>query len=325
MPQWKFSKLTSDHPQQTKMNALHIETPLLESRALHTPEGRSVWLKCDNMQPTGSFKIRGIGLACKEYMARGAKQFITSSGGNAGIAAAYAGRCLSVPVKVVVPETTSALARQLIQQEAAELIVTGDTWHEANEAALSMLGDEDAFIHPFDDPLLWRGHATVIDEVKASGLTPDAVVLSVGGGGLLCGIIEGLERNDWLDIPVFAVETHGADSLSQSLQANQRITLPAITSLATSLGAKQVSERAFELSQQHAVQSLLVSDQAAVRACHRLMSEQRFMVEPACGASLAVLYDQAPELSAYRSILVIVCGGATMSLEQLNRWLAVHE
>ncbi|WP_395377374.1 pyridoxal-phosphate dependent enzyme [Marinicella sp. W31] len=302
------------------MNALHIETPLLESRALEMAEDSSVWLKCDNMQPTGSFKIRGIGLACKEYLARGAQQFITSSGGNAGIAVAYAGRCLSVPVKVVVPETTSALARRLIQQEAAELIVIGDSWYEANEAALAMQGADDAFIHPFDDPLLWRGHATVIDEVKASGVTPDAVVLSVGGGGLLCGVIEGLERNDWSDIPVFAVETQGADSLAQSLQAQKRVTLPAITSVATSLGAKQIGEKAFELSQQYAVQSLLVSDQAAVQACHRLLTEQRFLVEPACGASMAVLYDQAPELLAYKSILVIVCGGATMSLEQLNNW-----
>jgi len=303
------------------MNPLHIETPLIESRAFSTTEGRSVWLKCDNMQPTGSFKIRGIGLACKEYMARGAKQFITSSGGNAGIAVAYAGRCLSVPVKVVVPETTTAQARALIQQEAAELIVTGDSWQEANEVALAMRSVEDAFIHPFDDPLLWRGHATVIDEVKAAGIVPDAVVLSVGGGGLLCGVIEGLQRNDWSDIPVFAVETHGADSLAQSLQAQQRISLPEISSIATSLGAKQVSEQAFELSQQHNVQSLLVSDQAAVQACQRLLSDQRILVEPACGASLAVLYDQAPQLSDCRSVLVIVCGGATMTIQQLVDWL----
>ena len=93
------------------MKPLHIETPLFESRPLSIQAGRSVWLKFDALQPPGSFKIRGIGHACQEYVRRGAKRLISSSGGNAGIAVAYAGRHLSVPVLIVVPETTSELAR----------------------------------------------------------------------------------------------------------------------------------------------------------------------------------------------------------------------
>ena len=304
------------------MNPLHIETPLIESASLKTASGGSVWLKCDNMQPTGSFKIRGIGLACKEYLAQGAQQFITSSGGNAGIAVAYAGRRLSVPVKVFVPTTTTEQAQHLIRQQQAEVIVVGDSWQEANEAALDMRSPEAAFIHPFDDPLLWRGHATVIDEIKTSGLVPDAVVFSVGGGGLLCGVMEGLQRNDWSHIPVYAVETKGADSLAQSVRENKRISLPGITSIATSLGAKQICEQAFVMMQQHDIHSLVVSDKTALNACQDLLHDHRILVEPACGASLAVLYNQAPELADFKSILAIVCGGATMTLEQMNLWLA---
>ena len=85
------------------MKPLHIETPFFESRALTIGAGRTVWIKLEAMQPPGSFKIRGIGLACQEYVRRGAERFISSSSGNAGIAVAYAGRHLSVPVVVVRP------------------------------------------------------------------------------------------------------------------------------------------------------------------------------------------------------------------------------
>ena len=283
-------------------------------------DGQQVWLKMEALQPPGSFKIRGVGHACEQYMRRGAKRFISSSGGNAGIAAAYAGRQLDVPVLVVVPETTSERARELIRQEQAEVIVFGASFQEANAMAQSLVGPDDAFIHPFNDPLLWEGHSTMIDEVARSALVPDVVVLSVGGGGLLCGVIEGLQRNGWGHVPVIAVETEGADSLSQALAANQRIELPGITSIATSLGARQVSEQAFALAAQHPVISVVVTDKQAVGACLRFIDDQQVVVEPACGASLAVVYAGAPELAGHKNVLLIVCGGVTATVAQLEKW-----
>ncbi len=306
--------------QAAQMTTLHIETPLIESRAMSTHSGRRVWLKMDALQPPGSFKIRGMGLACEAYVRRGAKRFICSSGGNAGIAVAYAGRCLGVPVVVVVPESSSERARALIRQEGAELVVHGPSWQEANALALSMVTPTDAFLHPFDDPLLWRGHASMIDEVAKAGVKPDVVVLSVGGGGLLCGVVEGLHRNGWKDVPVLAVETQGADSFAQSLQAGHRIELPAISSIATSLGARKVCEQAFAWSKEHRILSEVVSDKAAVSACLRFIDDHRVVVEPACGAALAAVYDRAPALDSFQSVLVIVCGGVTASLEQLQGW-----
>jgi|APSaa5957512622_1039677.scaffolds.fasta_scaffold01349_12 L-serine/L-threonine ammonia-lyase len=115
------------------MKTLHIETPFFESRALTIGSNRIVWLKLEAMQPPGSFKIRGIGFACQECFHRGAKRFISSSDGNAGIA-----------VVVVVPETTTDRAKALIQQEGAELVVHGSSWQEANALALSMIKESDA-------------------------------------------------------------------------------------------------------------------------------------------------------------------------------------
>lgn len=302
------------------MKQLHIETPFFESRPLTLQAGRTVWLKLEAVQPTGSFKVRGIGLACQEYFRRGARRFISSSGGNAGIAVAYAGRRLCVPVVVVVPETTTERAKALIHQEGAEVMVHGSSWQEANSLALSIVTENDAFLHPFDDPLLWQGHATMIDEVVRTGAKPDAIVLSVGGGGMLCGVVEGLQRNDWTDVPVVAVETAGAESYSQSLKAGSRVELAAISSIATSLGARQVCEQSFILSTEHPIRSVVVSDRAAVTACNKFLDDHRLVTEPACGASLAMVYDQRVELKEFKKILVIVCGGVTATVEQLQQW-----
>ncbi len=299
---------------------LHIETPLLQSRPLSAASRKSVWLKMEALQPTGSFKIRGVGLACAEYARRGATRFISSSGGNAGIAVAYAGRQLRIPVTIVVPETTSEHAKSLIRLERGEVIVHGASWQEANTLAQSMIDERAAFIHPFDDPLLWRGHASMIEEVTRAGVKPDAIVLSVGGGGLLCGVVEGLRRSGMENVPVIAVETAGADSFAQSLAAGQRISLAGITSIATSLGARQVCEQAFRWPMAHPVSSAVVSDEASVFACRRFLDEHRVLVEPACGASLAFVYERGAQLESVGTLLVIVCGGATATHDQLQAW-----
>lgn len=300
---------------------LHIKTPLVESRPLSVATHRSVWLKLEALQPPGSFKIRGIGHACKTYLARGAQRFVSSSGGNAGLAVAYAGRLLGVPVTVVVPKTTTDRAKELLSLEGAEVIVHGVTWQEANEFAQSLLSTTDAFIHPFDDPLLWQGHATMIDEVAATGNKPDAILLSVGGGGLLSGVVEGLHRNGWNHIPVFAVETEGTASFYAAVNAGHSIELERISGIATSFGAKRVCEQALKCVKEHPIYNIVVSDQSALAACEHFLADHRILVEPACGASITPLYEHSPALEGYNNILVIVCGGATATIDQIREWI----
>lgn len=301
-------------------NNLHIETPLIESIPLARKVNGKVWLKMEALQPSGSFKLRGIGNACQKYLAKGAKQFISSSGGNAGIAVAYSGRKLGVPVTVIVPESTTERAIEAIRQENAEVIIKGKTWQEAHGYSLDLTDSECIYIHPFDDPLLWTGHATIIDEVSRSGVFPDVVVLSVGGGGLLCGIIEGLNRNEMLNVPILAVETNGADSLAASLEAGRLTELQDIKSIATSLGAKKVAQAAYEWCHKHELLNHVVSDKAAVDACLQFSIDHRLLVEPACGASLAMLYDPIEFLMDKENVLVIVCGGAGVTISQIEAW-----
>ncbi|CCE98100.1 putative L-serine ammonia-lyase [Sinorhizobium fredii HH103] len=302
--------------------ALHLETPLLESRPLSLATGRSVWLKMDALQPPGSFKIRGIGAACEHHVRNGKRRFVSSSGGNAGIAVAYAGRRLSVPVSVFVPETTTERAKSLIRQEGAEVFVHGASWQDANERALAAVDAETAFIHPFDDPILWAGHATIIDEVVRAGLSLDAVVLSVGGGGLLSGVAEGLARNGLQDIPIIAAETEGTGSLAASIKAGKLVELPSVSGIATSLGARKVCERAFEIARTRPVESVVVDDRSALEACTRFLDDHRVVVEPACGAALAVAYSHFDRLAQHQRVLIVVCGGATSPVSQLQAWQA---
>lgn len=301
---------------------LHIDTPLIQSRRLSLLADKAVWLKFEALQPSGSFKLRGVGAACEEYARQGKTRFVSSSGGNAGLAVAYAGRRLDIPVTVVIPETTPILAKTLLEQEGATVIVHGASWLQANELAQSMLDPSTAFLHPFDNPLMWTGHATLIDEVVRANVAFDSVVLSVGGGGLLSGVVEGLERNGLGKIPVIAVETAGADSFSQALQAGAPVALPAITSVATSLGANKVAENAFKVAQTHDIRSTVVSDLEALDACESFLHDHRLVVEPACGASLSVIYspNRRERLAGFKSPLVVVCGGATAPLEKIREW-----
>jgi L-serine/L-threonine ammonia-lyase len=311
------------YPEGDFMKPLHINTPLLESSAISKKTGHQIFLKMEALQSTGSFKIRGIGHLCLQLVRNGACRFVTSSAGNAGLAVAYAGHKLNIPVTVVVWNTVSEMTCEKLRREGAEIVVHGNDWMEANNFAQSLCKEKDvSFVHPFDHPLLWEGHASLIHEVKAVGIKPDAVVVAVGGGGLLCGVIQGLHEVGWSNVPVFTAETSGAASFAESVKAGKLITLDKIDTIALSLGARRVAEQAFEWTQKHPVIPLVVNDAQAVNAIFQFADDQRILVEPACGAALAVVYDKNPELMNYEKILIVVCGGCSVNLDLLEKWKA---
>ena len=298
---------------------LYVKTPLID---LNLDRGKTVCCKMEAYQPSGSFKLRGIENLMRCAISEGAEKFVSSSGGNAGLSAAYAGRKLAAKVTVVVPETTPSFIVKRLEGEGARAIVHGESWDESHTYALSLMERENAaYVPPFDHPKLWEGHATIVDELKEQcGVQPDLIVLSVGGGGLLCGVVEGLARNGWEDTPILAVETEGAASLYKSVEADTLITLDKIDSIATSLGAKRVAQQALAYAKEYNVIPYLVTDEAAMRSCARFADASRTLVEPACGASLSVLYDDPRITDTYRNIVVIVCGGAIVNLKKITEW-----
>jgi len=307
---------------------LHHHTPLLAHLPLSRALKKSVWLKMENCQPSGSFKMRGLGLMCQRAAARGAKHFVCPSGGNAGFAAAMAGVALGIPTTILVPETTSEQVREAIRAIGAELLVIGAVWDESNMAALAMCRAENAvYIPPFDHPDIWDGNATLIDEAVtqlenqfATKSQFDVVICSVGGGGLLAGVVQGLKRNGLLTVPVIAVETEGAASLNAAVQAGELVTLAGINTIATTLGSKRVAQRALDVTREHPVFSITVTDRQATDACVRFADEMRALVEPACGAALAVAYQKMAVLQPYKNPLIVVCGGIAVDLDRIFAW-----
>jgi len=281
--------------------------------------GREIFLKMEALQPAGSFKLRGIGQLCEEKAKEGKERFIAPSGGNAGYAAAWAARELGLSIVVVVPVTTSEEAKNSIKALGGEVLVQGSNWNEANELALSMVAEDErsAYIHPYDDPIMWNGHGTMIDEALRQGPRPDAIVLSVGGGGLLSGVVEGMDRNGWKDIPIVACETEGTACCAKTLEAGKIVELDAITSVATSLGARSVTPHILDIMRTHHIRSFVGTDRSAVSACRRFLDDHRLLVEPACGIGLAAVYENAPALEDAEKVLVIVCGGIGISSAKL--------
>lgn len=293
------------------MQLLHIQTPLIESQYLKNKLNKRIYFKLECMQPPGSFKLRGISTLCQEELQRGAKAFVASSGGNAGIAVAYCGMKLDVPTTVFIPSSSDPIYIDAIKLYGAKVIVAGKVWDEAHQAALNFAKQHQAaYIPPFDHPTLWHGHASMITETIQQGLSkPDAVILSVGGGGLACGVLEGMYLRGWEDVPLIAVETKGSDAFAQSVKANKLVTLETITSKATSLGAKRVALKLIDWSKIHKIENIIVSDEEAEQACFNFAHEQRILVELSSGAALSLVYNDHPILYKTQSILVIVCGG----------------
>lgn len=304
------------------MTKFFLKTPLLESKELSGILKGQVYLKVEAVQPSGSFKNRGIGYLCSHYAkTNNVKSFISSSGGNAGLAVAYAGRLLQIPVKVVVPKSSLQHMVEKIEKEEAKVIVHGEDWNAADDFAKELSKQPNAFyIPPFDHPLIWRGHASIIHEIHQDGLQPDAIVVAVGGGGLFCGIIQGLQEVGWQGIPVFTAETEGAASLAWSIETGKLISLDSIKTIATSLGAKRVAKQAFDYAQSHPVFPKVVSDRHALNAVMQFTDHHRLLVEPACGAALALIYERIIDPSQYKRVLVVVCGGSGVTQKLLQEW-----
>ncbi|XP_012736727.2 L-serine dehydratase/L-threonine deaminase [Fundulus heteroclitus] len=309
---------------------LHVATPVRHSLALTKAAGTSVYLKLDSSQPTGSFKIRGIGHLCKTWAERGCERFVCCSGGNAGMAAAYSARQLGIPATIVVPSVTPRQTVERLKDEGADVVVHGKALNESIEYGQQLVANNPGWIYvsPFDNPLIWEGHTSLVKELEQDlKEKPGAVVLSVGGGGLLNGVVEGLRRAGWADVPIVAMETVGAHSLNAAVEAGELVTLPAITSVATTLGLVRVSAQTMKLVDEHTVFSQVVTDQEAVRAVELFLDDEKILVEPACGAALAAVYsDVIKRLQAEGKlarplgpVVVIVCGGNNISMEQLQR------
>ncbi|XP_059490604.1 serine dehydratase-like [Neocloeon triangulifer] len=307
---------------------IFIETPLIYSNKLSKLVGGDIYLKLENDQPSGAFKLRGNGYHSQKEVERGCKRLITASGGNTGMAVTRAGQVLGVPVTVFIPKSTPQMVIDVLREQGAEVTVHGDNFGMANDRALEEAKKPGcSYIHPYIHPETWQGHSTMVDEIAkqlGQGVRPGCFIVSVGGGGLAKGVLTGIERHGWADVPVIGVETEGADCLRKALEAGKPVELAEITSIAVTLGAKMILTELFDELPKFNFIPHVVTDKQAVQSCVRFADDHRILVEPSCGAALSVIYfDLLKELipkGIKGPIVVIVCGGSGVSLTLLQKW-----
>jgi len=281
---------------------MYKPTPLIKEER----NGSTIYYKMEIDQPSESFKIRGMSKLIQTKSANGTDKFVSSSGGNAGYSAAMVCDGLKRPITVVLPRNTKRTALEKIKTTKADIIIHGNDWQEAHSHATILAEEQGAhLIHPFDDPLLWEGHSTLIEEC-ADIDAPDAIVVSVGGGGLYIGVTEGMKKLGW-DSAIYACETTGAASMADCIISGKHVELNSITTIASSLGARKIADEAFRRLSEFMTIPHVVDDMSTIKACESFKRSYNRNPEPACGAALSGI-DRALK-DGHKSVLVIVCGG----------------
>jgi len=286
-------------------------TPSVPFKPLRQSLPYDIWLKLENLQVTGSFKPRGaVNRALSLDPQELSRGLLTASGGNHGLGVAYAGSLLSVPVTVYVPEKASQARRDRLARRGAEVIVYGRDWDDAYAAALRDHEQSGrTLIHPFNDPFVIAGQGTVgVELIRDTGVAFDAVVVAIGGGGLIAGVslaVKSMSPNT----RVIGVEPTGAASMLASLTAGRLVELQEMRSIADTLSARRVGELTLELTQRCVDELVLVDDPAMIRATRFLWEEFNLLVEPSAAAALAALIERRFELQEGSRVALIVCGG----------------
>ena len=317
-----FSIPELEHLQEAQARisgSLH-RTPAVSSRALSERVGRTVILKCENLQKTGSFKVRGALNSILELddVTRG-RGVVAASAGNHAQAVAWAAARAGVSATVVMPGNALSTKVRASEGYGAEVILQG-TVFEAFDVALEVAQDRGlTFLHPFDDPLIVAGQGTlgleVLDDV------PDAatVVVPVGGGGLISGVALAV-ANLAPVARVYGVEPHGACAMRKSLDKGEAIRLESIDTVADGLGAPMAGELTYEVVRRHVEDVVLVNDDEIREAMAFLLARTKLLVEPAGAAGVAALLAGRIPLAA--GPVVAILSGGNVDLDRLADLLA---
>ena len=276
-----------------------------------------VLLKLEMLQHTGSFKARGAFNRLLHAAELGALDpavgVVVASGGNAGLANAYAAAQLGVPATVFVPETAPAVKVALLEQYGARVVLAGQEYATAYDAAQLEVATTGAlYCHAYDQPDIAAGAGTLaleaVEQVaRELGRPVDTLVVAVGGGGLLAGVTAALAGS----ARVVGVEPSGAATLHAALEAGAPVDVPVSGVAADSLGARRLGQIAFDVVGRHLVRSLLVTDDEIVLARRRVWDGWRLVVEHGAAAALAALTSGAYLPEPDETVVVVLCGANT--------------
>lgn len=264
-----------------------------------------LWLKLECLQVSGSFKARGAlnAALCLEPAVR-ERGLVTASGGNHGLGVAYAAQAVGTSARVFLPSNTPEDKRARLRAAGAEVVIEGAVWDEADAAARAFAEVEGrAYVHPFADPAVVAGNGTPALEVLEDLPELSALVVAVGGGGLIAGSALAVTP----EVTLFGVEPEGAATLSASLAAGELVTLPAIETAATSLAPRRSAPLNFELVRERVERVVTLPDEELRAAARWLWDEAGVAAELGGAAGVAGLLSGALDPGP-GPVCAIVCG-----------------
>ena len=296
-----------------------VPTPLIRSEEFSRRLGANIYFKLETLQPTHSFKVRGAFSALTRLTADQRRiGVVTASGGNHGLAVAHAAAKLGVPASVFLPESATEAKLTAIRRLEPEVIIHGAAWDDANALAMRVAKESGrTYIHPFDNASVMAGQGTLVPEILQQ-LEPDLIVASIGGGGLISGILSAVQHFS-PSTKVVGVETEGADSMYQSYRAGRIVELPAITSIAETLGARKTEKFQFETVSHYVTDLVTVSDRSAIVALLEILDLEKLLTEPAASCSVAALSEGKIPCKAGDNVVVVLCG-ANIGMDRVRAW-----
>jgi threonine dehydratase len=303
---------------RARMGAHVYRTPLLTSRLLSERSGYEVRLKAELFQRGGSYKIRGpmnkFALLTEDQKRRGV---ICSSAGNHAQGVALAAARYGIKAVVVMAENATPSKIAATRAYGAEVVLHGTIWDEANERAKELVLEKGyTYIHPFDDLELIQGQGTVGLEIFEDWPDVQAVIVPIGGGGLISGVTLALKACN-PDIRVIGVESSGAPGMTRSVREQTLVTLDRVDCIIDGLRVKRVGEKTYDIVRQYVDDLVTLPDEQIFDAVVWVMSHMKVVPEGAAAAPVGALLQDLVRLPRGTRTVCVLSGG-NVNLEQLK-------
>lgn len=290
-------------------NRIHL-TPTLSSRRLGERAEVDLWLKCESLQKTGSFKVRGaLNKLASLTDAERARGVITVSAGNHAQAMAWAAHAAGVHAVVVMPKTASPAKVEASRGYGAEVVLHGASGNESFPHAHELARDRGlTFVHPFDDERICAGAGTTGLEILEQVQDLDVVVVPIGGGGLISGIAVAIKESN-PKIRVYGVEPMGAASTRLSLDSGRAMRISSMQTIADGLAAPMTGELNYQIVKRYVDDVIVIDDAAIAEGVRQLLASAKLLAEPAGAAAVGALLARAIPVRGGERVAAVVSGG----------------
>lgn len=297
-----------------RLEGVAHRTELVYSSTFSDMACGEVWLKCENRQKTGSFKIRGAANKIAALMERGeVKSVVASSAGNHAQGVAFAAHRQGIPATIVMPKAAPIAKVSATEGYGARVVLHGDCYDDAYERAMEICREEDAtFLHPFDDYEVMAGQGTIGLEILREMPTVDTVVVPVGGGGLLSGVAACIKLVN-PRVRVVGVQAEGADAAYRSFHGKGLVASERVSTIADGIAVKQPGSRTVPLILTYADDMVTVSDNEISSAILLLIERSKQIVEPSGASSLAAALSGKVDGRGKRTVCLLSGGNIDVS------------